>query len=131
MGPDIVKKYEKEITHPMDFSTMFVKLKRNLYLTFSDFCRDINLVFSNCEKFNVKDPYMLAMTNHVRHYFRNLYLELCRRLPFDQEKDTIDSIDGMDGMDGKGGSGFSCSYSYDYWRLEKEKEKEEKEKEKK
>ncbi|KAG8906716.1 histone acetyltransferase [Tulasnella sp. 403] len=42
---DIIKK-------PMDFSTMEMKLEKNLYPTFNDFVDDAMLVFSNCKKYN-------------------------------------------------------------------------------
>ncbi|KDQ63029.1 hypothetical protein JAAARDRAFT_29020 [Jaapia argillacea MUCL 33604] len=44
--------YYDEIAHPMDFATMTEKLNKNEYPSMEDFAADMELVFSNCRKFN-------------------------------------------------------------------------------
>ncbi|KAG8987280.1 histone acetyltransferase [Tulasnella sp. JGI-2019a] len=48
----VVPGYHDVIEHPMDFSTMEMKLDTHLYPTFNDFVDDAMLVFSNCKRYN-------------------------------------------------------------------------------
>lgn len=44
--------YFQIIKHPMDFTTIKIKLSYNAYDSEADFCADMNLVFDNCTNFN-------------------------------------------------------------------------------
>jgi len=70
--------YQKVITHPMDLGTITYKLRQGRYRTVSRFFRDIELVYANCERFNLDtpSPAVLAYANHLKHHTRSLWLEL-------------------------------------------------------
>ncbi|KAJ7648888.1 Bromodomain-containing protein, partial [Mycena rosella] len=44
--------YFDEIEHPMDFGTIAANLTAGDYEIMEEFRKDIELVFSNCKKFN-------------------------------------------------------------------------------
>lgn len=78
LHPEVWKEYQKVITHPMDLGTITYKLRQGRYRTVSRFFRDIELVYANCERFNLDtpSPAVLAYANHLKHHTRSLWLEL-------------------------------------------------------
>jgi len=50
-----VPDYYVHIEHPMDFSTMRVKISEQKYKTMDDFEADFELIVKNCLSYNAKD----------------------------------------------------------------------------
>jgi len=76
-----IPEYRDIISDPMDFGTIKSKLMNNEYPSVSQFCKDIELTFSNCFKFNPPgDPVHLAGLE-----LRDLYLKEMKSLKLDTE----------------------------------------------
>lgn len=67
--------YYQEIKNPMDFSTMFHKLRSHLYGKPEDVTKDVKLIVSNCEKFNGKEAVISEMARSLLSYYMSLYDE--------------------------------------------------------
>jgi len=76
--PSLPPQYQKVIKHPMDLGTITHKLQQGRYKTIKRLFRDIELVFANCERFNLDtpSPSVLAHANHLKQYGRSLWLEI-------------------------------------------------------
>lgn len=62
--------YYDEIEHPMDLGTMEKKLKEGKYLTMEEFQADMELIFSNCRKFNPPTTYPVNCADAVERAFK-------------------------------------------------------------
>ncbi|KAH0786329.1 CAMK family protein kinase [Histomonas meleagridis] len=54
---DLYPEYKNYIKHPMDLGTVLSKLNNNKYSSVQQWHSDIELIWSNCEKFNGKDAF--------------------------------------------------------------------------
>jgi transcription initiation factor TFIID subunit 2 len=66
----IVARYYDEIKEPMDFRTMGEKLTDGSYSHMEEFAKDIQLVFSNCRKFNSPLTYPVTCPDTVEKAFK-------------------------------------------------------------
>lgn len=57
------------ITEPMDFGTIKRKLTHNVYSEINEFIRDMNLVFSNCIKYNGTENLISKYAIEIRNLF--------------------------------------------------------------
>ena len=57
------------ITEPMDFGTIKKKLTHNVYNEINEFIRDMNLVFSNCVKYNGPENMISKYAVEIRNIF--------------------------------------------------------------
>ncbi|KAF9075021.1 hypothetical protein BDP27DRAFT_1316349 [Rhodocollybia butyracea] len=62
--------YLDEIKHPMDLGTMSSKLARGAYNTMGEFRKDMELIFSNCRKFNPPGTYPFICADAVEAAFK-------------------------------------------------------------
>ncbi|XP_072311138.1 bromodomain-containing protein 1 isoform X2 [Eucyclogobius newberryi] len=61
-----VPDYLDHIKHPMDFSTMRLRIDGQIYRSFEQFEDDFNLIIDNCMKYNSKDTYFHRAAIRVR-----------------------------------------------------------------
>jgi len=61
--------YRKYIKQPMDFHTMHIKLRDNVYKLRSEFATDARLVFNNCQTFNEDDSEVGISGHSMRKFF--------------------------------------------------------------
>nr|CCA21725.1 bromodomain containing 2 putative [Albugo laibachii Nc14]CCA21850.1 bromodomain containing 2 putative [Albugo laibachii Nc14] len=70
--------YPSIVREPMDFAKIERKIKNDRYRTVHEFAADVNLVFTNCMKYN-NDPIegadIRTMASTLQNYFVNLYEE--------------------------------------------------------
>ncbi|KAM6498612.1 hypothetical protein JOM56_006560 [Amanita muscaria] len=71
--------YLKEIDHPMDFGTMMTKLDEGRYETMEGFRHDIELVFSNCRKFNPLGTFPVTCAEAVEKVYKKEWPKLLER----------------------------------------------------
>ncbi|PFH52313.1 hypothetical protein AMATHDRAFT_140606 [Amanita thiersii Skay4041] len=71
--------YLDEIHFPMDFGTMSTKLNEGKYNTMEDFRKDIELVFSNCRKFNPPRTFPVTCADTVEKAFKKEWPKLIER----------------------------------------------------
>ncbi|KAF8079062.1 hypothetical protein FPV67DRAFT_1558205 [Lyophyllum atratum] len=71
--------YLQEISHPMDFGTITTKLNQNKYLTTEEFGADIELVFSNCRRFNPPATFPVTCTDVVEKAFKKEWPKVLER----------------------------------------------------
>jgi len=75
----VITSYFEEIEHPMDFGTMSQKLAGEKYDTMEDFRRDVELVFSNCHKFNPSKTFPADCADAVERVFKKEWLKAMER----------------------------------------------------
>jgi transcription initiation factor TFIID subunit 2 len=63
-------RYYDEIKDPMDFATISQNLAEGSYATMEEFGKDVDLVFSNCRKFNPPLTYPVTCADVVEKVFR-------------------------------------------------------------
>jgi transcription initiation factor TFIID subunit 2 len=63
-------RYYDEISNPMDFETMSQNLNQGTYIYMEDFGQDIELIFSNCRKFNPPQTYPVTCAEAVEKAFK-------------------------------------------------------------
>jgi len=66
----VIHRYLEEIEHPMDFGTMSHKLADGKYHFMEDFGKDVELVLSNCRKFNPPQTYPADCADAVDVVFK-------------------------------------------------------------
>ena len=71
----IFKDYLQYVETPMDLSSIDRKIDADAYKTPEDFEYDVNLVFKNCEAYNVpkKNSHIVALARHCIKTFRKLF----------------------------------------------------------
>ncbi|RKP15026.1 histone acetyltransferase gcn5 [Piptocephalis cylindrospora] len=66
---DDVPDYPSVIKHPMDLSTVEVKVENDEYRSFTDFERDVRLIFTNCRTFNDPDTRYYKSATRLEAFF--------------------------------------------------------------
>ncbi|KAI9228127.1 MAG: histone acetyltransferase [Piptocephalis tieghemiana] len=66
---DDVPDYPIIIKHPMDLSTVEVKVENDEYRSFGDYEKDIRLIFTNCRTFNDPDTRYYKSANRLEAFF--------------------------------------------------------------
>jgi hypothetical protein len=64
--------YYKTIKKPIDLITVWNNVEDYRYSLFSDFCKDVFLVFSNCREFNAKGSSLYETSLQMDDYFKIL-----------------------------------------------------------
>ncbi|KAI8872750.1 the Bromodomain of peregrin, partial [Ramicandelaber brevisporus] len=59
--------YYETIKKPMDLSTMSSKINNFEYITFDEYLSDINLIISNCHKYNPYTSYYSRYAYRFKH----------------------------------------------------------------
>jgi transcription initiation factor TFIID subunit 2 len=75
----MINRYLDEIEHPMDFGTMMTKLNEGQYETMEDFRKDVELVFSNCRKFNPPGTFPVTCAEAVEKAFKKEWPRITER----------------------------------------------------
>jgi len=72
---NVFRDYPQFVSSPMNLETIERKVQSDQYLTPEDFEYDMNLIFTNCEKYNApkKNDHILALSKHLAKVFRKLY----------------------------------------------------------
>lgn len=65
-----VTRYYDEIKEPMDFRTVGEKLTDESYSYMEEFAKDIQIIFSNCRKFNPPLTYPVTCADAVEKAFK-------------------------------------------------------------
>ncbi|KAJ6623113.1 hypothetical protein B0H10DRAFT_2011228 [Mycena sp. CBHHK59/15] len=84
--------YFDEITHPMDFDTISGKLTTHRYKSMEDVRKDIELVFSNCYKFNPPPTYPHLAALVVEKFFKKEWPKTMERKLSLNEKRGLQGI---------------------------------------
>ena len=63
--------YDTIISNPMDLKTIQGKLNKEEYNSIYDIIKDINLMFSNCVKYNGKQNEVSEYSNRINEQFQN------------------------------------------------------------
>lgn len=66
---DGVPTYFNIIKHPIDLTTIYKKLNNNEYNGFHQWDKDMNLIWTNAEKFYKKTSYIGALANELRKHY--------------------------------------------------------------
>jgi hypothetical protein len=71
----VFRDYPQFIQTPMNFETIEHTIRTDQFPSPEDFEYDVNLVFSNCEKYNApkNNQHILALAKHLAKVFRRLY----------------------------------------------------------
>ena len=84
---NIICRYYEEIKHPMDFATMTQRLNEGKYSTMEDFQKDVELVFSNCRKFNPPTTYPVNCADVVEKVFKKEWAKVIeKKLSFAEKR---------------------------------------------
>lgn len=75
----MINRYLDEIEHPMDFGTMTTKLNEAQYETMEEFRKDVELVFSNCRKFNPPGTFPVTCAEAVEKVFKKEWPRVMER----------------------------------------------------
>ncbi|KAJ7292844.1 hypothetical protein C8J57DRAFT_1444279 [Mycena rebaudengoi] len=84
--------YLDEITHPMDFGTVSEKLADHAYQSMEDIRKDIELVFSNCYKFNPQGTYPSLCADFVDKVFKKEWPKVMERKLSVNEKRGLQGV---------------------------------------
>ncbi|OJA15957.1 TAF2 protein [Rhizopogon vesiculosus] len=84
--------YYEEIKHPMDFGTMTQRLNEGKYLTMEDFQKDVELVLSNCRKFNPPTTYPANCADAVEKVFKKEWAKVIERKLSFTEKRSLQAL---------------------------------------
>jgi len=76
----------------MDFGTISTKLEHSKYVTMEEFKKDVELVFSNCRKFNRPEDYPTLCANTVEKAFKKEWPKAMERKLSWQEKRGLQGI---------------------------------------
>jgi transcription initiation factor TFIID subunit 2 len=87
-----MKSYLDEITHPMDFGTVSEKLVDHAYQSMEDIRKDIELVFSNCYKFNPPGTYPSLCADFVDKVFKKEWPKVMERKLSVNEKRGLQGV---------------------------------------
>lgn len=68
--------YHDIIKHPMDLSTIKVKLENRQYRDSQEFAADVRLMFSNCYKYNPPDHEVVAMARKLQDVFEMRFAKM-------------------------------------------------------
>ncbi|XP_078140729.1 bromodomain-containing protein 4 isoform X5 [Centroberyx gerrardi] len=68
--------YHDIIKHPMDLSTIKVKLENRQYREAQEFAADVRLMFSNCYKYNPPDHEVVAMARKLQDVFEMRFAKM-------------------------------------------------------
>uniref|UniRef100_A0A673A9Q9 Bromodomain-containing protein 4-like n=1 Tax=Sphaeramia orbicularis TaxID=375764 RepID=A0A673A9Q9_9TELE len=68
--------YHDIIKHPMDLSTIKVKLENRQYREPQEFAADVRLMFSNCYKYNPPDHEVVAMARKLQDVFEMRFAKM-------------------------------------------------------
>ena len=82
--------YTDVVKSPMDFGTISRKLLEGQYETMEDFRKDIELVFSNCRKFNPPGTFPLDNADAVEKVFKKEWAKILELSKAD--KRTLQSV---------------------------------------
>ncbi|KAI0718881.1 hypothetical protein C8T65DRAFT_569811 [Cerioporus squamosus] len=81
--------YYDEIKNPMDFSTISSKLNDGQYATMEDFAKDVELIFSNCRKFNPPTTYPTQCADIVERAFKKEWAKVTEKKLSSNEKNAL------------------------------------------
>lgn len=84
--------YYEEIAHPMDFGTIGQKLTEGKYATMDDFAKDVDLVFSNCRKFNPPTTYPVDCADAVERAFKKEWAKVLEKKMSWTEKRSLQGL---------------------------------------
>ena len=76
----------------MDLGTMSVKLEQQQYETMENFKKDVELIFSNCRKFNRPEDYPTLCASIVEKVFKKEWPKAMERKLTWQEKRGLQGI---------------------------------------
>ncbi|XP_078537985.1 bromodomain-containing protein 4 isoform X3 [Lissotriton helveticus] len=79
--------YSEIIKHPMDLSTIKVKMENCEYQEAQEFAADVRLMFSNCYKYNPPDHEVVAMARKLQDVFEMRYA----KMPDEPEEPAVPS----------------------------------------
>ncbi|KAJ3281801.1 histone acetyltransferase [Borealophlyctis nickersoniae] len=65
-----VPDYHEVIKEPMDLRTLGEKVEEDAYKTLEEYCRDVNLIFSNCRTYNLETSIYWKCTRMVEKFFK-------------------------------------------------------------
>ncbi|KAL0481412.1 transcription initiation factor TFIID subunit 1 [Acrasis kona] len=77
---DLIPGYKQVITQPMDFETMLKNIQNDIYNEYTTFEHDMELVFSNCKKFNPTDTVYYKEANRLHRYYRKWKKDLATEM---------------------------------------------------
>ncbi|XP_041861010.1 bromodomain-containing protein 4 isoform X2 [Melanotaenia boesemani] len=80
--------YHDIIKHPMDLSTIKVKLENRQYREPQEFAADVRLMFSNCYKYNPPDHEVVAMARKLQDVFEMRFA----KMPDEPESKPVVSV---------------------------------------
>jgi hypothetical protein len=87
---DNIPGYRNVIEHPMDFTTMIKKITEGQYTEYVPFENDMELVFTNCKKFNPADTVYYKEANRLHRYYRKWKKDLCTEMQRDLSQNILD-----------------------------------------
>lgn len=76
----------------MDLGTMSMRLEQGQYETMEEFKKDIELIFSNCRKFNRPEDYPTLCANIVEKVYKKEWPKVTERKLTWQEKRGLQGI---------------------------------------
>jgi len=76
----------------MDFGTMTQRLNEGKYSTMEDFQKDIQLVFSNCRKFNPPTTYPANCADAVERVFKKEWAKVAEKKLSWAEKRSLQGL---------------------------------------
>ncbi|CAG0883026.1 unnamed protein product [Darwinula stevensoni] len=68
--------YHEIIKHPMDLSTVKVKMDGREYKTAAEFAADVRMIFTNCYKYNPPDHDVVQMARRLQDVFEMKYAQI-------------------------------------------------------
>ncbi len=87
-----IGRYFDEIKNPMDFGTMMQNLNSGKYSTMEEFCRDVELTFSNCRLFNPPTTYPIQCADIVERVFKKEWARFAEKKMAWSEKRSLQSL---------------------------------------
>lgn len=85
-------RYYDEITEPMDFGTISQNLNQGSYSYMEEFAKDVNLVFSNCRKFNPSTTYPVTCADVVEKAFKKEWVKAVEKKLSFAEKRSLQGL---------------------------------------
>jgi transcription initiation factor TFIID subunit 2 len=85
-------RYYDEIEDPMDLGTISQNLTEGSYTTMEEFGKDVELVFSNCRKFNTPLTYPVTCADAVEKTFRKEWAKAIERKLSWTEKRSLQGV---------------------------------------
>ncbi|XP_053991916.1 uncharacterized protein LOC128883507 isoform X2 [Hylaeus volcanicus] len=88
---NLVPEYLTIVEHPMDFSKIEFKIQNGDYMNFSDMSRDVDLIFSNCKRFNATNTIFFKQAVSISLWWKKLKQQYQERA-YTEHHSSIQSI---------------------------------------